>query len=582
MKTNRTPRIPLAPGLDGLQPYRVAEHPAPVTLRLSGNEGPEVPATLRRFADPFGDIVRCYPRTDDLEAEIAERLGLDPARVLLTGGADDALARAISLVAAPDREILVPAPTFEMIERYVQLMGADLLTVPWWREGFPVAQVLESLSEKTVAVVLVTPNNPTGQATTQAEIQQLLAGLGDRLLIVDQAYGEFAEEDTTPLLLRQPNVIITRTLSKAFGLAGLRIGIAIAPAELVDRLRTVGQPYPVAGPSLAIAGRVLADDGSWQGEYLARIREERDRLGKLLTALKQLPIPSHANFVLCEFEDAAWVADAMAGLGVAVRRFPGRRPLERSLRISLPGNQKGMERLERSLRAILAPEALLFDMDGVIANVRPSYRRAICETASDFGVPVTDDEIETAKAAGDANNDWILTWRLICGQRPEVDYEEVRRIFEDRYQGTPQAPGLWREETLQIPRRQLERLASWLPLAVVTGRPRRDAERFLAAFDLEDLFPVVISMEDGPAKPAPFPVLQALQELGVERAWMVGDTPDDIRSARAAGVVPLGFSSVPLSPVVEQTLLRAGAARVLTDLSDLAGWLPASISRGVE
>jgi HAD superfamily phosphatase len=150
----------------------------------------------------------------------------------------------------------------------------------------------------------------------------------------------------------------------------------------------------------------------------------------------------------------------------------------------------------------------------------------------------------------------------------------VREIFERRYQGEGEKPGLWQRETLLTSRQLLEELARRLPLGIVTGRPRHDAERFLESFELTPLFSAIITMEDAPLKPDPAPVRAALAALGMERAWLVGDTPDDMRAARAAGVVPIGFSASPPSPTTEQSLLRAGAARVLTDVAALAPLLP--------
>jgi histidinol-phosphate aminotransferase len=573
MKTDLHPRPVLAPMLSGMVPYRVPAHPAPVELRLASNEGPSLPAELRGFDDPTGETLRCYPSGRELEDEIARRLGLDADRILLTAGADDALLRAIRLVAAPGREIVLPTPTFEMIERTIHLMGARSRSVRWWRQALPVEEMLATVGPETAAVVLVNPNNPTGAAASPDEIECLLAGLGDRLLIVDQAYGEFADEDATPILLRAPNVVVIRTLSKAYGLAGLRIGIAIGSPVLVDWMRTVGHPYPVAGPSLAIARKVFGDAGAWQERYLTQVRHERNELIALLKAQGQRPLPSQANFVLCEFDDAHWVADALAGLGIAVRRFPDRPRLEASLRISCPGAKDAFDRLEHGVRTVLHPQALLFDLDGVLADVTRSYRQAIRQTADRFGVEVTPEQIDAAKAAGDANNDWVLTWRLVCAQRPGVELAEIRRTFERLYQGEAGQPGLWEDERLLIARQQLVELAGRLPLAIVTGRPRKDAERFLATFGLQELFAVVVAMEDGPAKPDPFPVRLALERLGVERAWMVGDTPDDMQAARAVGVLPIGFSAQQPTAETELALLRSGAARVLNSLTPLAGSL---------
>jgi phosphoglycolate phosphatase-like HAD superfamily hydrolase len=141
---------------------------------------------------------------------------------------------------------------------------------------------------------------------------------------------------------------------------------------------------------------------------------------------------------------------------------------------------------------------------------------------------------------------------------------------------------LWRGEEPLLSARELSRLAERLPLAIVTGRPRRDAERFLETFGLGHLFAAVISMEDGPAKPDPAPVRTALEALEVERAWLVGDTPDDMQAARAAGVVPIGFSAAPLSSASRTSLLQAGASRVLTDTRDLCDLLASAGEKGVE
>lgn len=582
MKNEPNPLPLLSPIVSEMRPYEVPAHPASIDLRLASNEGPLIPEDLRRFDDPDGDLIRCYSTGRALQAEIAGQLGVEVNQVLLTAGGDDALYRAMRVIAGPGREVVLPTPTYEMIERAIQLVGATPRPVEWWRRSLPVEEMLEAIGPQTAAAVLVTPNNPTGSTASRAEIEQLLEGLSGRLLVVDQAYREFSDEDPTPELIRRPNVLLIRTLSKAFGLAGLRIGVAIGHASVVELMRTVGDPYPVAGPSLAIAYQAIRNTGQWQKRYLSRVREERQELVGLLSELGQRPMPSEGNFVLSEFDDALWVADGLAGLGVAVRSFPDRSRLATSLRITCPGSQPGWRKLEASLRAVLAPQALLFDLDGVLADVSQSYRQAIQQTAGHFGVPISPEDIEAAKAAGDANNDWILTCRLVQRQRPEIAFDAVRKRFEELYQGTAEAPGLWQQEKPLISRKRLQELAARMPLAIVTGRPRQDAERFLTSFGLEHLFSTVVTMEDGPAKPDPFPVIEALERLGVERAWMVGDTPDDMQAARAAGVLPVGFAAQRLLPAFEQSLLRSGAARVFTDLAELVGCLPAADSEGVD
>ena len=223
-------------------------------------------------------------------------------------------------------------------------------------------------------------------------------------------------------------------------------------------------------------------------------------------------------------------------------------------------------------------EALLLDMDGVLAEVSLSYRQAIVETAKHFGASVTFDDIEQHKLAGNANNDWQLTHRLIHSKKADATatLDQVTQVFEDFYQGIDGRPGLYLLETLLTPRGLLEELNKRLPkgMAIVTGRPRKDCDKFLKMYNVEHLFPVRICMEDGPPKPSSIPVELALARLGVvaSAAAMVGDTVDDVVAAVSAQTIAFGVLT-PIahakaivqqsdSPLVE-VLERAGASSVL-------------------
>jgi len=309
--------------------------------------------------------------------------------------------------------------------------------------------------------------------------------------------------------------------------------------------------------------------------FAERIRGERRILTALLNGLGIETAPSQGNFVFCRFPDVDWVHSALAGLGISVRVFPGRPHLGDAARISLPGDENGFERLTHAVRTVLEPEALIFDMDGVIADVTDSYHRAIMATAGELGVEITRDDITRAKAKGHANNDWELTWRLIRAGGGDPSLEEVTDKFQEFYYGRPGMPGLYTREKLLVNRSVLEKLSSKIKIGVVTGRPAKDASIFLKEKCIDDLFPVVITMEDGPPKPDPAPVRAAIDRLGVERAWMLGDTPDDIVAARAAGVLPIGVVAPAGDPdLADEVLTGAGAARVLLSTSQIEELLP--------
>lgn len=559
------------PFLEGQTAYQVPRHVAPIDLRLDGNEGPAPdPELLSLLTEGGPEIARRYPLAQALVDRIVQRFEVEPDQVVVTAGADDAMDRCCRAFLCAGRELIMPSPTFEMIGRYARLAGARIREVPWPGGPFPLDAVLEQLRPETSVIAFVSPNNPTGAVGSAETLRRLSEAAPQALLLVDLAYGEFADDDLTQTALSLPNAIVLRTMSKAWGLAGLRVGFALGQADLVRWLRVAGQPYAVSGPSLVLAAARLERGEKDVDSYVARVRSERRELERLLSEAGAEPHVSQGNFVFARTPKALWIRDALAGLGIAVRVWPGHPELDGTVRISCPGSEAAFERLCHALKAALDPGALLLDMDGVLANVSRSYRLAIIQTARGWGVEVTPEEISEAKARGNANNDWILTHELLRARGIDVAFEVVKEQFERLYQGTPEEPGLWESEELLPERALLERLARRLPLGLVTGRPRSDAQRFLSAHGLEGLFQATVCMHDAAPKPDPAPVRLALEHLDVRHAWMVGDTADDQTAARAAGVVPLAVVAPgDEADVVSPGLQKAGAARVLERLDVL-------------
>jgi len=310
--------------------------------------------------------------------------------------------------------------------------------------------------------------------------------------------------------------------------------------------------------------------------HVVAVRAGRGRLMEALRGLGVETGPAEGNFVLADFGARSdFVFNGLDALGVRVRRFPHRPEIADALRITVPEQADSLERLLETLRICLTPDALLFDLDGVIADVEDSYRRCVLETAATFGAEITREELATMVLAGDANNDWVLTQRILAGRGVEVSLDDVTEAYQEVYLGTPNTPGLRESERLLVPRDVLSRLADRLPLAIVTGRPRQEAEWFLDKEGLSDLFRAVVCMEDGPLKPDPAPVREAASRLGVQRTWMVGDTPDDIRAAVGAGAVSIGIVAPGPDPTASAAALRdAGATTVLGAIDDLLELLP--------
>jgi histidinol-phosphate aminotransferase len=492
-------------------------------------------------------------------------------RVLVTAGGDDALSRCFLARVDEGGRVVGTYPTFEMIPRYAEQRRAELTEVPWWTGPFPVDDVLAAIGDDTDAVFIVSPNNPTGGVAS--EIDLLKVAGETRLLVLDAAYVEFADTDPTPALLDQGNVVVTRTLSKAYGLAGLRVGYLLGSPELVAAIGAYGNPYPVSALSAALAETRLDRPVTELTTFVQAVRSERVALTGALAGLGARPLPSQGNFVLAECDDAAWVTSAAASMGVGLRRFPGRPGLESAVRITVPGDEADFDRLVSTLGSVLDPRAIIFDLDGVIADVSGSQVLAIIETARSFGVKVEPSDIEAAKGDGNSNDDWELTRRLCLERGVDAPIEEVTDRFETLYQGTEGSPGLKMAERSLVEPTTWQQWAARRPLGVVTGRPRSDAVEFLERFALMEGITALVTREDAPLKPDAAPVLLALETMGVSRAWMLGDTPDDLAAARAAGVVPIGVVA-PGDDAIGARERLGRAARILDKTTDLEEILP--------
>ncbi len=343
-----------APRLAGCPAYAPPRPTGPIDLRLDGNEGAGPPAGLLDVLAAAGpELLRRYPSVASLETALAARFARPPGGVLVTAGADDALYRACLAALAPEREVVLPLPTFEMLPRYVQLAGGTLRAVPWPAGAYPTDAVLATVTPRTAMIVVVSPNNPTGCVATAVDLRRLSEAAPHAVLLVDLAYVEFADEDLTSAALSLPNAIVTRTFSKAWGLAGLRVGYALGPPTLIDWLRAAGNPYAVTGPSAALAAAWLERGASAVAAFVAAVRQERTRLAELLRKRGLHVADSQGNFVFARTPRALAVRDALATRGIGVRAFPDRPDLVDALRITCPGDAAALARLLAALEEVL-------------------------------------------------------------------------------------------------------------------------------------------------------------------------------------------------------------------------------------
>jgi len=296
-------------------------------LRLDFNESTVgcSPRVLARLRSLDSELLARYPEREPVENEVASFLGLDPAQVLLTNGVDEAIHLLCSTYLDPGDEALIVVPTFAMYAIFAQAEGARVVEV---RAGdnftFPAQDLLAQLSPRTRLIAVANPNNPTGAAVAGNVLIQIAQAAPQAAVLVDEAYFEFHGEsliDETRIdQTRQlDNPFVARTFSKAYGLAGLRIGILAGEARQMAMVRRVASPYSVNAAALAVLPEALQDQ-EYVGRYVAQVLRNRERLQQELGKLGLHYWPSHANFVLVRIGSAhAELVRALRDRGILVR-----------------------------------------------------------------------------------------------------------------------------------------------------------------------------------------------------------------------------------------------------------------------
>ena len=328
-------------GVRGLKPYQPGkpvselerEHGVSGIVKLASNENPLGPgdAVRQAMADAVDDIGR-YPDGSafHLKEAIAERHGLPPDRVTLGNGSNDVLVLLAEAFLEPGLEAVYSRYAFAVYAIAVQAVGATARIAPAldWDSPMPLGHDLEKMAEaigpQTRLVFVANPNNPTGTWVDGDRLKSFVESIPrETLVVVDEAYAEYVEEpaypDCSAWLREHPNLVVTRTFSKAFGLAGLRIGYALSAPGVADILNRIRQPFNVN--SVAQAAGVAALEDRY---YLARSVEinnaERRRVAAAFDSLGLRHVPSVGNFILVDFErPAAPIYEALLRRAVIVR-----------------------------------------------------------------------------------------------------------------------------------------------------------------------------------------------------------------------------------------------------------------------
>lgn len=308
---------------------------APCRIDLSDNTNcwgvaPAVEDAIR--AASISTVTR-YPNlyAASLKEALGHYLGVSHDRIVTGCGSDDILDSAIRAFAEPGDVIVSPDPSFAMIPIFARMNGLRSVTVPLTSAYDIDADAM--LATDARIIYLCSPNNPTGASLSRSAVERVVER-ATGVVIIDEAYAEFASVDLSPFALENDRVLVARTMSKAFGLAGLRIGYATGAPELVAEVEKSRGPYKVNAVAERAALAALGDGLEWAREHVAEAKANRDRLTSELERRGLAPIHSEANFVLVPVANANARARHMRTLGVAVRPFEGLPAISDALRDS--------------------------------------------------------------------------------------------------------------------------------------------------------------------------------------------------------------------------------------------------------
>jgi histidinol-phosphate aminotransferase len=327
-------------------------------LRLDFNENtfapsPQVFAKLQQIT---AEGLTIYPEREPMEQVVAAHYGLQANEILLTNGVDEAIHLLACAFLEEEDEVLLCTPSFFMYDVSCSMMTSKLVRVQA-DEGFafPMERFLAAITPRTKLIMIATPNNPTGQIVSRAQMLAICAAAPQAVVLADEAYFHFFGETSLDDVPSIANLVVGRTFSKAYGLANLRVGMLAGPAELIQNIRKVASPYNVNGIALTVLPEALADE-KYLAWYVAQVHAERERVYAELDALGVRHWKSAANFVLMDIGPKHKVlCETMRAHGVLLRDRSADPGCDGYVRITIGVEEqmtRGIAALRKSLQEI--------------------------------------------------------------------------------------------------------------------------------------------------------------------------------------------------------------------------------------
>lgn len=297
------------PAIEAMSPYHPPSSGRAGKLRLDFNEntlGPSERVLEKVRAALTGDALTIYPEYASVLPALAQHFQVGDDEIALTNGTDEAIQLLVNAFVEPGDDVIVLTPSYAMYRFYSEVMGANVRTVPYKKDTlkFPLEELLAAIRPETKAIFISNPNNPTGTAVKRDGLEIVLDKAPEACVLVDEAYYEFCGITMLPFLNEYPNLFVSRTFSKVYGMAALRVGCLFSHADNMEAIHKSHSPYSVNWIAALAAKAAVADQAFLRG-YVTEILAAREVLTAGLERLGVKYFPSQANFVLMQVGSAA-------------------------------------------------------------------------------------------------------------------------------------------------------------------------------------------------------------------------------------------------------------------------------------
>ena len=346
--------------IERMAPYTPGEQPRPgqrlIKLNTNENPYPPSPGVRRAIVANAGATLRLYPspRADAFAAAASRLYGIPAHQIIAGNGSDELLSMIFRAALGHGDRVAYAQPTYSLYDTLASIQEARVVAIPLEPEYQPPLEALAR--ERAQLTVVCSPNSPCGTLAETDDLDVLARRLGRRLLVIDEAYVDFAESNALALVRRHRNVIILRTLSKSFSLAGMRLGLLFAQTPIIEALLKVKDSYNLNRVAIA-AGAQALEDVEWMRRNVEKVKRTRALTENRLREMGFEVPPSSSNFVLARLagRDMAPVAAALRRRGILVRHFPTS-VFRDAIRISI-GTPTEMGALFKALESLIKPVA---------------------------------------------------------------------------------------------------------------------------------------------------------------------------------------------------------------------------------